>query len=194
MQQEEMIQKLSDGFNFMVFQSDLGNGSGYELEMKVVGMPTSLGADSFQVSLCGVDPLTGQEIRCRDLSWGFDFAHRNRKSMALSYDGRFELQCEAVMEDGEQILFKTIPIELTCERNAPKVTYSLRRDGSFTRLSLQSNCRGTGRRFLWLSFENHLQRVPIPTVEDHRVCYYLPAHGDVTLETRDSTIRIERER
>lgn len=190
---ETIRQQLAEQFQFTARQAELENGS-YQLEMRILHSPPVPQVLSYRICLTGEDPLTGREVRCPELSWGFDFSCLERRSMELSFDGTFTLECEAILEDGRELLFRSCPLVLHCSRNAPRVIYSLRKEGAFTRLTLESNCRTREKRYLWLELEHHSQRVEIPPADSGRQSFYLPTSGEVTLEAREFPVQLERER
>lgn len=190
MNEEELIQRLNASFSLAATQINEANGKGYKLNLSVPWKDKFLGIKYYHVQLCGIDPISGDDVKNHCISARFDFMKTNHKTEVLSYHGTFHFSCTAHMNDGRSITFKTQEIKLNYPQNRPYIQHTVTNKGDFKLVKLESNCWANCANKVWIRFDGHTQRVALPVRYDKTVRFYVPASSDVDVIVQDSQIQV----
>lgn len=190
MSEEELIQKLNASFTLAATQINEADGKGYRLSLSVPWRDKVLGIKFYQVQLCGIDPISGNDIKNHDICTRFDFMKTKHRTEVLTYHGTFYFSCTAYMNDGRCITFKTQEIQLNCPQNRPYVQLTVTAKGDFKHVKLESNCWANCSDKIWIWFDGHAQQVKLPVRHDRTVRFYVPASTDVNITVQDPRIQV----
>lgn len=190
MHEEELIQRLNASFTLAATQINEANGKGYRINMSVPWKENGLGVKKYRVQLCGIDPISGEDVKKHGISEKFDFMITKEQTGILTYHGKFYLSCSAQMSDGRIIPFKEQAINLNFPQNSPYIKCTVTGKGDFRHVKLESNCWASCMDKLWIHFDGHEQRVSIPVRSDKTVRFFVPTSGDVRVKVQDPQIQI----
>ena len=191
MHEEELIRKLNASFTLAAITIPEGNGKGYRISMNVPWRDNGLGVKSYHVQLCGIDPLSGEDVRNHQIKAQFSYMMKTQKTDILTYHGKFYLACTAYLEDGRIIPFKEQKIDLNYPQNSPYIKCTVTNKGDFKHVKLESNCWANCADKIWLRFDGHEQRVTLPVRNDKTIRCYVPASGAVEVKVEDAQIQIK---
>lgn len=191
MHEEELIQKLNASFTLAATPIKEGNGKGYRISMNVPWHENGLGVKSYHVQLCGIDPISGEDVRNHKIKAQFNFMKTSHKTDILTYHGEFYLACTAYLNDGRIVLFKEQKINLEYPQNSPYIKCTVTNKGEFKHVKLESNCWINCADKVWLRFDGHEQRVALPVRNDKTIRFYVPASGSVEVRVEDAQIQIK---
>ncbi len=191
MHEEELIRKLNASFTLAATPIPEGNGKGYRINMNVPWHENGLGVKSYHVQLCGIDPLSGEDVRNHQIKAQFSYMKKAGKTDVLTYHGKFYLACTAYLEDGRIIPFKEQKIDLNYPQNSPYIKCTVTNKGDFKHVKLESNCWANCADKIWLRFDGHEQRVTLPVRNDKTIRCYVPASGAVEVKVEDAQIQIK---
>lgn len=189
--QEELIQKLNASFKLAATPIKESNGKGYRLNLNVPWPVVNLGVDILQVQLCGIDPISGEDVADHHVLARFDYSKASHKTEVLTYHGTFYLACTAQMKDGQTILFKKQEIRLEYPQNIPYLKCTVSGKGDFRHVTLESNCWANCSGKIWAHFDGHAQRICLPVRPDKTVRFCVPTSGDVEIKAQDPQIQIK---
>lgn len=189
--QEELIQKLNASFKLAATPIKESNGKGYRLNLNVPWPVVNLGVDILQVQLCGIDPISGEDVADHHVLARFDYSKASHKTEVLTYHGTFYLACTAQMKDGQTILFKKQEIRLEYPQNIPYLKCTVSGKGDFRHVTLESNCWANCSGKIWAHFDGHAQRICLPVRPDKTVRFCVPTSGDVEIKVQDPQIHIK---
>lgn len=190
MYEEELIRKLNASFTLAATPINEASGKGYRISMTVPWHERGLGVTSYHVQLCGIDPISGEDVKDHNIFAKFDFMRTNYKTDVLTYHGKFTLACSAQLRDGRVIPFKEQTIQLNYPQNSPYIKCTVSGKGDFKHVKLESNCWASCRDKIWIRFDGNEQRVMLPVRNDKTVRFYVPASGDVDVKVQDPQIQI----
>ena len=188
--QEELIQKLNASFILTATQINEGNGKGYRIRLSAPWRDNGLSVKYYHVQLCGIDPISGEDVKAHKVFTRFDFMKTAYSTDVLTYHGSFYLACTAYLSDGRVIPFKEQEIKLNYPQNSPYVKCTVSNSGDFKHVKLESNCWANCRDKLWIRFDGHEQRVTIPPLADKTVRFYVPTSGTVEVKVYNAQIQI----
>lgn len=191
MHEEELIQRLNATFTLTATQINEGSGKGYRINLNAPWRDNGLGVKTYCVQLCGIDPLSGEDVKNHKITARFDFMKTTHKTDILTYHGKFFLSCTAYLTDGRVIPFKEQEITLNFPQNSPYVKCTVTGKGDFKHVRLESNCWANCMDKIWLQFDGHEQRVALPVRNDKTVRFYVPAAGDVSVRIQDPQIQVK---
>lgn len=189
-----LIEELRRSFTLVAVQRNEKDGKGYRISLKTSLHNYDLGVEYYQVQLCGVDPISGEDVSNEHIVARFDFMLTTSETDILTYHGNFCLRCAAKMQDGRLIPFRDQQISLNFPRNCPYVSYKVSGNGGFRYVELQSNCWANCEGKLWLLFDDHKQRLTLPPGTDKTLRFYVPAASDVTVMVADNLIQVRNGR
>ena len=187
---EELIHKLNASFTLAATQINEGSGKGYRINMQVPWRENGLNVKTYQVQLCGIDPLSGEDVKNHKVSAKFNFMKTSHKTDVLTYHGKFYLSCTAYLNDGSVIPFKEQEIMLEYPQNNPYIKCTVSGKGDFKHVKLESNCWANCLDKIWIHFDGHRQRVMLPVRNDKTIRFCVPASGDVGVKVEDPQIQI----
>ena len=190
MYEEELIQKLNASFTLAATQVNEASGKGYRINLSAPWRENGLDVRTYHVQLCGIDPISGEDVKNHGVSVKFDFMRTNNKTDVLTYHGKFVLSCSAQLNDGRVIPFKEQTVNLNYPQNAPYIKCTVSGKGEFKHVKLESNCWASCMEKLWIHFDGHEQRVTLPVRSDRTIRFYVPASGDVDVKVQDPQIQI----
>ena len=188
--QEELIRQLNASFKLAATQINESSGKGYRINLTVPWPVNSPGVKNYQVQLCGIDPISGDDVADHKVLAKFDFTKTSHKTDVLTYHGTFYLACTAYLNNGQAILFKKQEIRLNYPQNSPYLKSTVTGKGDFKYVKLESNCWANCSGKIWIRFDGHRQQVDLPVRSDKTVRFFVPATGDVTVEVEDPQIQI----
>jgi len=184
---------------FSVQATPVPAGSGYRLELQAQWRSTGARMQ-YRVQLVGLNPLTGRDVSEENVSFFFSFEQKTDRSGTLRYHGTYKLLCYAVLESGEERLFKEQPITLRCPDSIPFLSYSCKQPGSFFRkkqgywqVTMHSNCWPYCQNKVWLRFDGHDQLVVVPKEQKDAFIFYLVTDDEPAVRITDKTITLRRE-
>ena len=189
--EEELIQLLSASFPLVVTQVNEPGGKGYRLNLSVQWRNSLPNVTFFQVQLCGIDPISGDDVADHEIIKKFDFMITRHSTDVLTYHGSFYFSCTAFLNDGRSITFKKHPIQLNYPQNQPYIQCAVTSKGDFKLVRLESNCWSSCAEKVWVKFDGHLQRVMLPVRNDKTVQFYVPATTNVDVQVQDSQVQIK---
>ena len=190
MHDEELIRKLNAAFTLAATQINEGNGKGYRIQLKAPWQDCGLGVSKYQVQLCGMDPLSGEDVKNHRTIARFDFMTTMQKTDVLTYHGKFYWSCTAYLKDGRVIPFKEQEMNLNYPKNNPYIKCTTTGKGDFKHVKLESNCWSNCKDKIWVRFDGHEQRVVLPVRNDKTIRFYVPASGEVEVRVQDPQITI----
>ena len=192
--EQELIQRLSAAFPPVASQVNESNGRGYRIHLHAPWHECGIAVRYYQVQLCGMDPLSGEDVKKENISAKFDFTTATLRTGVLTYHGRFRLCCSAYLADGRVIPFKEQEIILNYPQNCPYVSYTQTPKGDFRHLVLKSNCWPNCQGKLWLRFDGHEQLLSLPVRPDQTLRCYVCAKSDVEVKVTDDMIQVRNGR
>lgn len=187
---DELIQKLNASFILAASQINDSSGRGYRIRLHAPWRDNGLGVKYYHVQLCGIDPLTGEDVQADNIYAQFNFAANKAETPLLTYHGTFRLCCTAYLSDGREIPFKEQAINLNFPQNCPYVKYTVSGTGGFRHVKLESNCWANCADKIWLRFDGHEQHVHLPVRFDKTVRFYVPTSGNVEVRVQDDLIQV----
>lgn len=187
---EELIQRLTASFTLTATPINEADGKGYRLNLSVPWRKQMPDIRHFHVQLCGIDPISGDDVKNHNISARFDFMKTTHKTEVLTYHGTFYFSCTACLSDGRIIPFKTQEIQLNYPQNRPYLQCTVTGKGDFKLVKLESNCWANCADKIWIRFDGHEQRVKLPVRQDRTVRFYVPASTDVDVTVQDPQVQV----
>ena len=184
---------------FSVQATPVPSGTGYRLRMQAQWRNTGVRMQ-YRVQLVGLNPLTGKDVAEEDVTFLFSFEQQTDQSGLLRYHGKYTLMCYAILDSGEERLFKEQPITLRCPDSCPYLSYTCKIPGGFfskkkgyRQITMESNCWPYCQNKVWLHFDGHDQLVVFPPQQKDAFTFYLVTDEDPTIRITDKTIALRKE-
>lgn len=138
------------------------------------------GVSRVRMSLKGIDPLTGKEIRPEKVTASFDRLTGKYRSEKLALYGIYEIVLEAFDSNDNNLgVFHTEKIEIKIKGSKPFLKYSVHPEAAgWSCVEIEkedTNCWERLRGHLWVSYEGRQYRLPDARDDRGRVRVYIPS-------------------
>ncbi|MBR5094315.1 MAG: hypothetical protein IK095_04400 [Oscillospiraceae bacterium] len=176
------------------FRSFSCTADGGMLDMSSGWNGSTPGVEAVRVTLCGKDPLTGEEIPADLYRVEFSRTKRSEHSHPLPLFGNYELRFEAIGRNGVTLgsFREPYPIRVENRTYRPRLSYTLTREGKWLHLTIESNCprRWNGR--IWAEQGGHT--VPLfwdAQQEAGNSFWFWRDRGDLLLSSDDQELPLK---
>lgn len=148
--------------------------NGSSLNMQTLWRGKTPGIEAVEVSIEGIDPLTGDKFRKKVTQFSITKTFHQHPTSSLY--GNYVLSFEAVGEDGASLgSFRDVyPIQIEGSGIRPYIKYSVAPVGGWLQLRIKSNCWRRCADHLWVKASGRLQRLHRNNSKNDTVNFYFP--------------------